>query len=97
MRQLVASSLMEIRTYPREFLRAKAYLCWYDNHAEPGAAIVGSSNFTLAGFTGNTELNVRVTADAEMVELSGWFEALWEDSADISDQVTRVLNESWAV
>ena len=60
---LVTSGLLEVRAYPREFLHAKAYLCWYDNHAEPGAAIVGSSNFTLAGFTGNTELNVRVTGD----------------------------------
>ncbi len=97
MRQLVASGLMEIRTYPREFLHAKAYLCWYEGHAEPGAAIVGSSNFTLAGFTGNTELNVRITGDADMAELSRWFEALWADSVDISDQVTRVLNDSWAV
>ena len=97
MRQLVASGLMEIRAYPREFLHAKAYLCWYEGHAEPGAAIVGSSNFTLAGFTGNTELNVRITGDADMAELSRWFEALWADSVDISDQVTRVLNESWAV
>ena len=75
---LVTSGLLEVRAYPREFLRAKAYLCWYDNHAKPGAAIVGSSNFTLAGFTDNTELNVRVTGDAEMAELSRWFEALWE-------------------
>ena len=97
LRQLVASGLMEVRTYPREFLHAKAYLCWYDSHAEPGAAIVGSSNFTLAGFTGNTELNVRVTGDAEMAELSRWFEALWADSVDISDQVTRILTDSWAV
>ena len=95
--QLVASGLMEVRTYPREFLHAKAYLCWYDSHAEPGAAIVGSSNFTLAGFTGNTELNVRVTGDAEMAELSRWFEALWADSIDISDQVTKTLTDSWAV
>ena len=94
---LVTSGLLEIRTYPREFLHAKAYLCWYDNHAEPGAAIVGSSNFTLAGFTGNTELNVRVTGDAEMTELARWFEALWADSVDISDQVTRILADSWAV
>ena len=97
LRQLVASGLMEVRTYPREFLHAKAYLCWYDSHAEPGAAIVGSSNFTLAGFTGNTELNVRVTGDAEMAELSRWFEALWADSVDISDQVTKILTDSWAV
>ena len=94
---LVKSGLLEVRTYPKEFLHAKAYLCWYEGHAEPGAAIVGSSNFTLAGFTGNTELNVRITGDADMSELSRWFEALWADSVDISDQVTQVLNESWAV
>ena len=97
LRQLVTAGFLEIHTYPREFLHAKAYLCWYDNHAEPGAAIVGSSNFTLAGFQGNTELNVRVTGDAEMAELSRWFETLWEDSIDISDQVAQVLTDSWAI
>ena len=97
LRQLVTAGFLEIHTYPREFLHAKAYLCWYENHAEPGAAIVGSSNFTLAGFQGNTELNVRVTGDAEMAELSRWFETLWEESVDITDQVTQVLNECWAI
>ena len=97
LRQLVASGFLEVRAYPRGFLHAKAYLCWYDNHAEPGAAIVGSSNFTLAGFTGNTELNVRVTGDDEMATLKDWFEDLWADSVDISDQVKVSLTESWAI
>ena len=97
LRQLVASGLMEVRAYPKGFLHAKAYLCWYDNHAEPGAAIVGSSNLTLAGFTGNTELNVRVTGDDDMAVLKDWFENLWADSLDISAQVAQSLTESWAV
>ena len=98
LRGLIASGLMEIRAYPRGFMHAKAYLCWYaDDHAEPGAAIVGSSNFTLAGFTGNTELNVRVTGDAEMSALKDWFNALWEDSIDINPQVQDALNRSWAL
>ncbi len=95
--QLVILGRLEVRAYPRGFLHAKAYLCWYDNHAEPGAAIVGSSNFTLAGFTGNTELNVRVTGDDEMDVLKEWFESLWDDSVDISSQVEQNLAESWAV
>ena len=66
LRDMVALGKVEVRAYLRSPLHAKAYLCWYDNHAEPGAAVVGSSNLTLAGFTGNTELNVRVTGDAEM-------------------------------
>ena len=94
---LVKSGLLEVRTYPKEFLHAKAYLCWYEGHAEPGSAIVGSSNFTLAGFVGNTELNVRVTGDAEMETLRKWFENLWDDSIDISDQVAQVLTDSWAI
>ena len=97
LKELIAAGFLEVRAYPRGLLHAKAYLCWYDNHAEPGAAIVGSSNFTLAGFTGNTELNVRVTGDAEMAELSRWFEELWNDSVDISEALTVELNRSWAL
>ena len=97
LRQLVASGLLEVRAYPRGFLHAKAYLCWYDDHAEPGAAMVGSSNLSLAGFTGNTELNVRVTGDDEMATLKVWFEDLWADSVDISAQVEQSLAVSWAV
>ena len=60
LREMIAAGRVEVRAYARSRLHAKAYLCWYQQgHAEPGAAVVGSSNFTLAGFTGNTELNVR--------------------------------------
>ena len=97
LREMIGAGFLEIRAYPKELLHAKAYLCWYDSHAEPGAAIVGSSNFTLAGFSGNTELNVRVTGDAEMAELSRWFDALWADSVDITDALTVELDRSWAI
>ncbi len=97
LRDMIASGKMEARAYLRSPLHAKAYLCWYDNHAEPGAAVVGSSNFTLAGFMGNTELNVRVTGDAEMSALRDWFDALWNDSEDISGALADALERSWAL
>ena len=97
LRDLIADKRVEVRAYLRSTLHAKAYLCWYDNHPEPGSAIVGSSNFTLAGFEGNTELNVRVTGDAEMKELGRWFNDLWEDAEDISDALLAELNRSWAL
>ena len=97
LRDLIASGKVEVRAYLRSPLHAKAYLCWYDNHAEPGAAVVGSSNFTLAGFSGNTELNVRVTGDDEMAALRKWFEDLWNDSEDISEALESQLNRSWAL
>ena len=95
LRDMIAVNRVEVRAYLRSPLHAKAYLCWYDNHAEPGAAVVGSSNFTLAGFEDNTELNVRVTGDAEMAELGRWFDELWEDSEDISDALVSELDRSW--
>ena len=97
LRDLIAAGKVEVRAYLRSPLHAKAYLCWYDNHAEPGAAVVGSSNFTLAGFSGNTELNVRVTGNAEMAALREWFEDLWNDSEDISEELESQLNRSWAL
>jgi len=97
LRDLIAAKKVEIRSYLKGALHAKAYLCWYENHAEKGAAVVGSSNFTLAGFEGNTELNVRVTGDAEMEALRQWFEELWRDSKDVTEQVRLELDRSWAV
>ena len=97
LRDMVAAGKVEVRAYLRSPLHAKAYLCWYENHAEPGAAVVGSSNLTLAGFSGNTELNVRVTGDAEMEALRKWFDDLWGDSEDISASLVSELDRSWAL
>ena len=59
--------------------------------------MVGSSNLTLAGFEGNTELNVRVSGDAEMAALKKWFEDLWAESEDISDALVTELDRSWVL
>ncbi|MCY3923790.1 MAG: phospholipase D-like domain-containing protein, partial [Chloroflexi bacterium] len=97
-RDLVADGLVEVRTYVKSPLHAKAYLCWYEeDHAEKGAAVVGSSNLTLAGFEGNTELNVRVTGDNEMDTLKDWFDNLWRESEDINEALVEELNRSWAI
>ena len=97
LRDLVATGQVEVRSYLRSPLHAKAYLCWYDKHAEPGAAGVGSSNLTLSGFEGNTELNVRVSGDAEMAALKHWFDELGRDAEDISDELVTELERSWPI
>ncbi|TEU09784.1 MAG: hypothetical protein E3J25_09850, partial [Anaerolineales bacterium] len=97
LRDLIASRRIEIRAYLRERLHAKAYICWYRPGPEPGSAVVGSSNFTLAGLEGNTELNVRVTGDTNMGALKEWFDALWTDSEDISTDVVTELDRSWPI
>lgn len=96
LRDLVASGKLAIKTYPKGLLHAKAYICWYPPDRDAvGSAIVGSSNFTLAGFTGNTELNVRVQNDHDVVALGEWFGGLWQESVDVSDAVLVELNRSW--
>ncbi|MBL7165796.1 MAG: hypothetical protein ISS55_04850 [Dehalococcoidales bacterium] len=96
LRDLIAADKVQVHAYLKSPLHAKAYLCWYpDGSVDPGSAIVGSSNFSLAGFEGNTELNVRVTGDGEMQALKDWFKALWADSADITEDFMTELNRSW--
>ena len=97
LRDLIVSGQTKIRAYLRERLHAKAYVCWYRPGPEPGAAVVGSSNLTLAGLEGNTELNVRVTGDANMQVLKEWFDTLWDDSEDISTDIVAELNRSWPI
>lgn len=98
LRDLVAAGKIAVHTYLKSPLHAKAYLCWYPPHSpDRGSAVVGSSNLTLAGFEGNTELNVRVTGDAEMQALQEWFDDLWQDSEDVSDELVKDLDHSWAI
>ncbi len=52
---------VEVRLYDKEFLHGKAYI--FDQ-----LVIVGSSNFTPAGLTHNTELNsVSLESEASML------------------------------
>lgn len=96
LRDMIAAGTLEVKTYPTGLLHAKAYICWYPSGRDAvGSAIVGSSNFTLAGFTGNTELNVRVQNDHDVVALGEWFEALWRDSVDVTAAVLVELDRSW--
>ena len=52
LRDMIASGRVEVRAYPRGPLHAKAYLCWYANHAEPGAAVVGVVQLHAGGVHG---------------------------------------------
>ena len=58
-----------------QFLHAKAYI--FDNYS-----IIGSSNFTPAGLSGNTELNVLNKTPVIAQDLrQNWFEKFWNDKS----------------
>jgi len=96
---LVAQGQVQVKVYTRGRLHAKAYLFDFDPariHAQVGAAIVGSSNLSLGGVTHNTELNVRIFGDSNHVELSRWFDELWDEAEDFHEDLVCELRRSWA-
>lgn len=84
---LINNGKLEVKVYRKKMLHAKAYIFgdYSDNDA---VGIVGSSNFTKAGLTSNTELNslqdnyqivtFRPSGNQEHGHLS-WFDEIWND------------------
>lgn len=85
---LIAEGLLEVRIYRKSFLHAKCYI--FGNYeSESAIGIIGSSNFTRAGLTANTELNsleddyriVKSTPKAPTDDYGhlSWFDSVWND------------------
>ena len=78
---------VEIRIYTKDFLHGKAYI--FDN-----LVVVGSSNFTRAGLTSNTELNiVSLESEAEYIR-KRWFDKFWTQASDFKGDLIKILEES---
>ena len=56
-------------------------------------ALVGSSNFTVAGTTKNIELNVTVEDSGRVKQLQDWFEYFWDQAEDVSEDVLEVMEK----
>jgi superfamily II DNA or RNA helicase len=78
---------VEIRIYTKDFLHGKAYI--FDN-----LVVVGSSNFTRAGLTSNTELNtVSLESEAEYIR-KRWFDKFWAQASDFKEDLIKILEDS---
>lgn len=78
---------VEVRLYDKEFLHGKTYI--FDQ-----LVIVGSSNFTAAGLTRNTELNsVSLESEAQYVR-TNWFEKFWDGAEDFKKDLIKLLESS---
>jgi superfamily II DNA or RNA helicase/nicotinamide mononucleotide adenylyltransferase len=104
--QLIEEQRLKVRVYTKGRLHAKAYIFDYADiydwtgkkvaREEQGVAIVGSSNFTLAGVSHNTELNVVVRGNGNHAELVQWFDTLWDEAEDFDEALMHELRQSWA-
>ena len=87
---------VEVRLYPSRFFHAKAYIL--DGVPPFGTiAIVGSSNFTTAGLTGNTELNMAQKQAAVAREFAAWFDRFWAEAEDYKTTLIELYTQATAL
>jgi len=87
-----------VKLFLRHPLHAKLYLLFRPDPINPIVSYLGSSNLTLAGLSGQGELNVDVLDHDACKKLSKWFEDRWDDRwcIDISSELVQIIEESWA-
>jgi superfamily II DNA/RNA helicase len=95
--EMMKSKQLEVRVYPKEKLHAKAYIFQpKDTGFAQGMGIVGSSNLSLAGISHNSELNLKTYNAPDVNQLLDWFDELWIDGLEFTDEFDLILGQSWA-
>ncbi|WP_217341210.1 helicase-related protein [Planococcus sp. CP5-4_UN] len=89
------SGRVQVKVYTGDanYFHAKSYLFQEDEHGLKGSAIVGSSNFSKAGLSGNTELNT--FSQDNYRALKNWFDTIWDSDEvkDFSPELIKAVNE----
>ena len=94
---MMKSKQLEVRVYAKEKLHAKAYIFQLKKEeAIHGMGIVGSSNLSIAGISHNSELNLKTTHTPDVNQLLDWFDDLWGDGLEFTDDFQIILGNSWA-
>ena len=88
--EALRSGQIEARVYRHSKFHAKAYITHSTLDVVGSAALVGSSNFTRPGLTGNVELNVRFTG-AEVRDLQEWYEHYWDEAEPLTAELLDVM------
>ena len=95
--QMMAAGQIEVRVYPKEKLHAKAYIFEpVDKDFAQGLGIVGSSNLSLAGISYNSELNLKTYNTSDLNRLLEWFDELWNEGLEFTQDFDLILQKSWA-
>ncbi len=89
--ELINNGKLEVKVFRKGTLHAKAYI--FGDYSDESIGIVGSSNFTKAGLTSNTELNAlqndymivnyRPQTDSQENGYLSWFDEIWNDPSAI--------------
>ena len=87
--EAITSGKIKCRIYTKKKFHAKAYITHSKLAVVGSSALVGSSNFTFPGLTGNVELNVQLRREVE--ELQQWYEDHWNDAEDVTAEILQVM------
>ena len=88
-----------VKLYLRHPLHAKLYIAHNpNNYPHPVYALLGSSNLTYAGLTGQGELDAAIDDSDNEKKLAHWFDDRWNDRfcIDITNELIDVIDNSWA-
>lgn len=83
----------------KQQLHAKLYIAYRPTmDLLPRASIMGSSNLTFSGMSGQGELNATFSDSLQNNELVNWFEDRWNDPfcVDITEELIDAIDSSWA-
>jgi len=99
--EMMKNKKIEVRIYSKEKLHAKAYLFENDKKTYQatrlkGTGIVGSSNLSIAGIRQSSELNLQTNHPADYDALKEWFEKLWKEGLEYTEDFQIILEKSWA-
>ena len=95
--EMMKTKQLEVRVYPKEKLHAKAYIFQpKDTDLLQGLGIVGSSNLSIAGISHNSELNLKTSHTPDVNKLLNWFDKLWKDGLEFTEDFNLILTNSWA-
>lgn len=98
LKRQLESGAVEVKVHTSRPLHGKTYVFHRDDHMNPVAGYVGSSNLTRAGLSSNFELNVDVVDYNAAKDLAQWFVDRWEDpfSFNLTADIIELIEESWA-
>ena len=94
---LIRNGKLEIRVYTKQPIHAKVYVMRnYEDCADYGKVITGSSNFSYNGLVNNLEFNVELKTRGDVEFAYNKFEELWKDSVDVSqDCIDTIEKDTW--
>lgn len=86
--RLLERGNVHVRRGNARFNHAKCYILGDEG------VIVGSSNFTGAGLSGNDELNTGVYTTSTWEKVRAWYERMWSGAQDAKTDMLQVLEQS---